>query len=198
MNELQRPVQRQGGQILFLSFLFWRKKTSLINQTYSILHYGVQEPFLALMMHRCCTVSVETQISSRIIPSTNTAEAPKTAEVFPDWFWRLCWDDWGGKEGKEAEERGEANSALGEEQSGWVGEKMGGEGEEMSWDSTFQRKTIIKLIAWQSESGITAIPRLTGTFIPLSSVSPLCGVSLKVPFYAKFIFHNVSPAVVRL
>lgn len=35
------------------------------------------------MMHRCCTVSVETQISSPVIPSTNKAEAPKTAEVFP-------------------------------------------------------------------------------------------------------------------
>lgn len=94
-------------------------------------------------------------------------------------------------EGKQTVHRGRTREAE------WVKKREGG-GEEMSLDSTFQRKTIIKLIAFQSESGITAIPGLTGTFIPLSSVSPLCRVSLKVPFYAKFIFHNVSPTAVRL
>lgn len=52
------------------------------------------------MMHRCCTVSVETQISSPIILSTNKAEAPNTAEVFPDSFWYPSWCDWGEKRGK--------------------------------------------------------------------------------------------------
>lgn len=72
--------------MLLLFFKEKRRLSILINHHRSILHYGVQDPFLALMMHRCCAVSVETQISSHIIPSTNKAEAPKTAEVFPDWF----------------------------------------------------------------------------------------------------------------
>lgn len=99
-----------------------------------------------VMICRCRTASVKSQPWSPLMRSKNKPGVHKIASVSRSDFAADVDTTVGGRR----EERGKEDEA-----EKWKGRE--GRGEEMNQDPTFQMRTVIKLIAWQSESRITML-----------------------------------------
>lgn len=99
-----------------------------------------------VMICRCRTASVKSQPWSPLMRSKNKPGVHKIASVSRSDFAADVDTTVGGRR----EERGKEDGA-----EKWKGRE--GRGEEMNQDPTFQMRTVIKLIAWQSQSRITML-----------------------------------------